>query len=135
MDETRWTASLVEGRLAEAAEVLSRLPEERVQGYFNAWPEVVRSYWEAFARNEPTLRRPWPSPAAITRMEETFLWLRWLEPDDARLVWDRADGAPWKVICWRFGKSRATAWRHWVAALAVIAEQLNRTERQRLIAS
>jgi hypothetical protein len=36
---------------------------------------------------------------AISRMEETFTWLMWLEPDDARIVWLRAEGVRWKPIC------------------------------------
>ena len=27
-----------------------------------------------------------PSPQAISRMEETFTWLTWLDSDDARIV-------------------------------------------------
>jgi hypothetical protein len=66
-----------------------------------------------------------PTPQAISRMEETFTWLAWLEPDDARIVWLRAEGVRWKPICWRVGLSRAVAWRRWVAALITIANRLN----------
>jgi hypothetical protein len=40
----RWTPSLVEERLAEAAFVLKRLPEPRRQGYFSVWPEILHSF-------------------------------------------------------------------------------------------
>ena len=33
------------------------------------------------------------APSAITRMEETLGWLRWLEPQDAKLVWARSSHA------------------------------------------
>ena len=39
------------------------------------------------------MRRPPPGPAAISRMEETITWSRFLEPDDAHLI-ARAEGAP-----------------------------------------
>ncbi len=71
------------------------------------------------------MRRPRPSPAAITRMEEAITWNRYLKRDDATLMWARADGTPWKEICWRFGISRATANRRWEYALSVIAWRLN----------
>ncbi|MBT7612331.1 MAG: hypothetical protein HN577_03865, partial [Rhodospirillaceae bacterium] len=45
---TTWSPEQVEVRLAEAADVLSRLPEERLQGFVSAWPEVVRSFWESY---------------------------------------------------------------------------------------
>jgi hypothetical protein len=58
-------------------------------------------------------------------MEETLCWLRWLEGEDAKLVWARADRTPWKAICWRFGIARATAHRRWQYGLSVIAWRLN----------
>jgi hypothetical protein len=58
-------------------------------------------------------------------MEQTMPWFTWLEPDDARLIWARAEGAPWKAICWRFGIGRATAHRRWQYGLSLIAWRLN----------
>jgi len=63
--------------------------------------------------------------AIVADAEEALAWLRWLEPDDARIVVARLDGAPWKAICWRFGISRPTADRRWRYALALIAWRLN----------
>ena len=68
MSNDQWTASLVEERLAEAAGVLKRLPEEKVQGYFSAWPDVVHNIHESFGWHDPVLRRPWPSPGSIDRL-------------------------------------------------------------------
>jgi hypothetical protein len=125
MAEQRWIAPAVEERLEEAADTLRRLPEERVRGYFSTWPPVIRDYWEAFGRGDVRLRLPPPSAAAIDRMDEVLAWLSWLESDDARLVWTRAEGAPWKAICWRFGVSRATAHRRWQYSISVIVWRLN----------
>jgi hypothetical protein len=71
------------------------------------------------------MRRPRPSPRQITEAEEAMLWLRWLEVEDARLVWAGAEGTAWKPICWQFGISRATANRRWQYGLAVIVWRLN----------
>jgi hypothetical protein len=71
------------------------------------------------------MRRPLPSPRMITEAEETLLWLRWLEKDDARLVWLRANRTPWKKICWELGISRTTANRRWKYGIAVIVWRLN----------
>ena len=54
-----------------------------------------------------------PSPQAITRMEEAITWNQYLERDDARLMWERAGGMPWKHLCHRFGISQPTATRRW----------------------
>ena len=72
------------------------------------------------------MRLPPPSAAAISRMDTTMPWLTWLEAEDAKLVWARAEGARWKQICWRFGLTRATANRRWNYCLSVIAWRLNR---------
>ena len=61
----------------------------------------------------------------VAEAAEGLSWLRWLDPDDAGIVIARLEGAPWKLICWRFGMSRPTADRRWRYALAVIAWRLN----------
>ena len=71
------------------------------------------------------MRRPRPSPRQITEAEEAMLWLRWLEKDDARIVWLRANGQPWKKIGWEIGLSRPAANRHWQYGIALITWRLN----------
>jgi hypothetical protein len=63
-------------------------------------------------------------------MDETMLWLRWLEIEDAKLVWERAGGRPWKIIAHRWGIDRSTAWRRWTYALVTIAAKLNSRKLQ-----
>jgi hypothetical protein len=119
------TPSEVESRFEEAASTLRRLPDRRVPGYFSTWPPIVRDAIEAYGYDPARAPRIAPSPQAISRMEETFTWLAWLDGDDARIVWLRAEGVRWKPICWRMGISRATAWRRWVAALITVANRLS----------
>jgi hypothetical protein len=122
---TDWTRERVEERLSEAADVMRRLPPVRVQGYYNLWPKVLHEFADLVGQEPPRLKRPPPAPEAISRMEEALDWLRWLEAEDAKLVWARAERTPWKMICWRFGISRATAHRRREYALSVIAWRLN----------
>ncbi len=121
---TEWTRDMVEERVLEAAGVLKKLPGPRAQGYFSTWPDMLLSARE-IARQEPKPMKVLPSPQAISRMEETLTWNRFLEPDEAHLMWARAEGVPWKGICYRFGISRPTAHRRWDYALSVIAWRLN----------
>ena len=120
-----WTRDQVEARLIEAAEVLKRLPAPRVPGFFTTWPETMVEFADMVGREREPMRRPPPDPAAISRMEETIRWSRFLEPDDAKLLWARAERTPWKAICWRFGIGRATAHRRWEYALCLIAWRLS----------
>jgi hypothetical protein len=121
----KWTVEAVETRLEDAAQVIRRLPPVRVPGYFNTWPSMFVEFADLVGQEPRSMRLPPPSTAAITRMEETLGWLRWLEGEDAKLVWTRADRSPWKAICCRFGISRATANRRYEYALSLIAWRLN----------
>jgi len=120
-----WSVEAVERRLEEAASVIRRLPPVRVPGYFNTWPTMVTEFADRVGRQPEPMRLPPPSSSAISRMEEALEWLRWLSSDDAKLVWARSEGTPWKALCFRFGVARATANRRWQYALALIAWRLN----------
>ena len=125
MAETHWTPSLVEERLAEAASVLKRLPEPKLQGYYNLWPRIIYEFGDLVGQ-EPRPMRVLPSPAAISRMEETLTWTVGLDAIDGKIVWMRAFGERWKTICWTVGLQRSAAHEHWLYGLCVIAWRLNR---------
>ncbi|OHC75206.1 MAG: hypothetical protein A3G18_09650 [Rhodospirillales bacterium RIFCSPLOWO2_12_FULL_58_28] len=120
-----WTPKRVEERLIEAADVLRHLPEAKVQGYFSIWPEIVYDFGDMIEQEPQPMRRPLPSAAAISRMDETLTWIHFLAPEDGRLVWARAENTPWKAICWRFGVGRATAHRRWQYGISLIVWRLN----------
>ena len=123
-----WTMSRVQDRLELAADVFAQMPTVKPQGYFNAWPEYFHSFADQVGQ-EPRMRRPRPSPRQITQAEEAMLWLRWLEKDDARLVWLRANllqnqshGLLPNTYEWRGNMGmvggREEAWRQRLAASA-----------------
>ncbi|WP_424931912.1 DUF6362 family protein [Amaricoccus macauensis] len=124
---SEWTRDMVEERVEEAARVLRKLPGLRSQGTFSSWPDILRSPRE-IAFGDPKPMKVLPSPQAISRMEETITWNRFLERDDAHLMWERADGVSWKELCHRYGISRPTAHRRYAYALSVIAWRLNGRE-------
>ena len=66
-----------------------------------------------------------PSAADIASMEVCLDWLRLVSPEDARIIWHRAEGHRWRYVCIQAGCVRQTAWRRWVAALATIAKKVN----------
>lgn len=116
--------SEVEERLRSAARTLRRLPNVKVQGYFSTWPTIIREPLEIL-QMEPEPLRITPSMTDITEMEEVlFVWLKWLEPEERRLVWLRAERVRWKLICGRFGVGRTKAWEMYRRALAAIAAKL-----------
>ena len=78
MAEREWTAAAVADHFEEAFRTLRRLPPVKARGYFGVWPEVLRTSRE-IAAMEPQPMRVWPSAAAITRLEQTFDWVLWVE--------------------------------------------------------
>ena len=124
MSEQRWDNEAVAKRLEEAADVLARLPDERVRGLYDLWPRLL---------GEPcgSARPAAAAPEAIDRMDEALGWLLWLEPGERQLVWLRAEGVPWKRITHRLGVGRTTAWQRWTTALRKIAVRLNAEDEQK----
>ena len=124
MADREWTADCVADHFEEAFRTLRKLPPVKAQGYFNTWPDVVRTSRE-IAFMEPVPMRVWPSAAAITRLEQTFDWVLWIEEAERRLVWSRAARVPSKQIAGEMGCDRTTAWRRRQLALTKIAARLN----------
>jgi hypothetical protein len=122
---TEWNRDMVEERIVEAAEVLRRLPPVRLSGYFSTWPDILRSFGDRVGAKPVPMRRPPPSPSAISRTEETITWKRFFEREEVGLIWAREEGTPWKHLCHCFGVSRPTAHRRHDYALSVIAWRLN----------
>jgi hypothetical protein len=124
MADREWTADCVADHFEEAFRTLRKLPPVKAQGYFNTWPDIVRTSRE-IAAMEPQPMRVWPSAAAITRLEQTFDWVLWIEEEERKLIWSRAARVPWKQISGELGVDRTTAWRKHKLALTKIASRLN----------
>ena len=122
------STSEIEDRFEDAARTLRRLPNppgSGPRGYGQSWPDYVQDAKHAYGYHEATIRVA-PSALDIQHMEECFEWLSWLKPDDARIVWMRAEGARWKQVCYRIGVVRSTAHRRWAAALLTVQKRLRK---------
>ncbi len=120
----RWTPSLVADQLEEAISTLRRLPPEKVRGYFNVWPPVQHTEMEKLQMEKQPIKLR-AQPDAISRLEQTLGWMKWLEVEERKILWKRAANVRWKAICWEFGCDRSTAWRKWVFALTKVSSMLN----------
>jgi hypothetical protein len=125
MSNVIWTPSLVEERLVEAADILRRLPNQSIRGYFNTWPTMAYQFGDLVGQETPRIKRSWPASDAISRMEETLTWTIGLDQVDAKIVWLRAAGVRWKVVCGTVGLARAACHEHWLYALCLIAVRLS----------
>jgi len=112
-------------RFESAAVTARRLPSAQVQGYFNAWPTIVRSQWELLAREDRAVRRIPPTHQDVQEMLQAMRWVQWLEVEQRHLVWMRAKRYGWREIAIRFACDRSTVWRRWNTALEIVAGSLN----------
>lgn len=116
----------IEDRFEEAAITLRRLPDPPGSGpkaWGRSWPDYVHDARHAYGYGEFRVRIV-PSADEIQRMEECIEWLAWLAPDDAKLIWYRAEGQRWRQVCIKIGCVRQTAWRRWVAAILTVRNHL-----------
>ena len=126
------TPSDLEDLFEEAARTLRRLPNppgSGPKGYGSSWPEYIHEAKDANGY-EAAQMRVIPSTADIANMEICLDWLRLVKPDDAKIIWLRAEGYRWRHVCIEVGCVRQTAWRRWVAALATIANRVNGGRRR-----
>jgi len=124
----------IEDRFEDAALTLKRLPNppgSGPRGWGRSWPNYVQEAKHAYGSAEVQMRVV-PSSVDIQKMEDCIAWLHLLDPEDARIVWLRAEGIRWRQVCIRAGCVRTTAWRRWAAALLTIAKHLNAREKSAL---
>lgn len=125
MSDKVWTMKAVAEEIRLAASVMRRLPSVRVEGYRSLWPPILYDFYEMIT-GEPRAKVTPPDNQEITRMEKViFNWLRVLDKDEVRLVWARAEGFSWKILCYKFKLSKTSLWHKYNYALAKIAGKLN----------
>ncbi len=113
MDE--WTPTRVEERLRKAVALRDGLPNSDTE--FVPGAERIGIIGVIVVKAA--------CDTVVVEAAEALLWLSWLDSDDAGIVLARIEGARWKLICWRFGISRATAHRRWRRSLRFIARRLS----------
>lgn len=127
-------------RLREAARTIKLLKLARhdlPDGVRSAWPHYARDARLAFGwdgdptatKEERNRRRAWRNErvmavqhARIDRMTEVLGWLLWLEPDERKIAWGRADGRSWDQL--KDGRSIRTLQRVRERALGAILIRL-----------
>ncbi len=120
-----WSMAAVEGRIVEAVDTLRRVPAPDVRRGVTRWPGFIHDAHEAYGYTPMRVRLAPAAPDAITRLDETLDWLRWLPPAAQRIAWSRASGFSWRRIAVFVGKSPNTCRAWYLAALHHLADRLN----------
>jgi hypothetical protein len=134
-----WSAEPVLERLVEAFEVDRRMPAERRYGVLaSAWPaapiheftDIV--HWDSGEQRErvwQSWERAPASPQEVTRMEESFGWLRWVPMVERKMLeaWASATarGLSVSAVIRKGGLSRTTFYRQRDSGAQRIADRLN----------
>lgn len=123
------TADTIKARIEEAATTfrhwLANEPEPGPKAYGSNWPEIIRQAIEAYGYDDARVKLPVPSGPAIARMDEVFGWFDWLDREDQKLVWWRANGMAWWKFAQRYGRSESWVRRRHRETLKFIAFQAN----------
>lgn len=125
-----WTETAVEERINEAVDTLGRVPAPTLRRHLTRWPDYIHDTREAYGYTDYKPPRAPAAPDAITRLDETLGWLRWLPRDAQHILWSRANGLSWRNIARFAGKAPNTCRAWYLAALHYIAVRLNSSEKQ-----
>lgn len=93
-------------QLQFAARIMKRLPSVKVQGYKQFWPQIIHSEEERMCWKAEEYFQA-PSKSEIELMERILEYYRPLNPFETKLVWQRAEGKPWKCLSADLSYSRA----------------------------
>ncbi len=124
-----WTESTIEERIHEAVDTLARVPAPTMRRRLSSWPDYIPDSREAYGYSGFRPPRSPAAPDAITRLDETLGWLRWLPRDAQHILWSRASGLSWPKIARFAGKAPNTCRAWYLAALHYIAGRLNAGEK------
>lgn len=124
-EEEKWTYKDVAYAFERAIRTLKLLPGEKVRGYRTLWPDI--NYTEAEILQQTASRHLKLRPKAedVTNLEKVLEWITWVDVDDRKIIWARANRLPWKVVCRQIGFERTRAWELWRTSLNKIANKLN----------
>jgi hypothetical protein len=120
-----WTETVIEERINEAVDTLRRVPAPTMRRHLTSWPDYIHEAREAYGYSGFRPPRAAAAPDAITRLDETLGWLRWLPRDAQHILWSRASGLSWRKIARFAGKAPNTCRAWYLAALHYIANRLN----------
>lgn len=139
-----WTGELVRQRLVEACVTYRKLPIDRFGGRStstSSWPATPLHDWQEMVHwNNPgdgardRVLESWERakgayPIEISRMEESFDWLLWLDQGDRRNLeawaWASATSKSVRAMLGKRGLKRTTFYRNVNNAAVRIADRLN----------
>ena len=129
-------------QIERAVKTIRMLPRVAVKERFCNWPEIIRSFYDAYGYNDPDPPKIRPTARQITEMDEVIKWLAWLSnygKEYPRIIWARAEKCPWKPIMKSTGLSENTcrerfrialfALQHAVATGEIKAQCQNRSSK------
>lgn len=94
-------------QIEAAARAERKMQPVTVRNVFCNWPEIIRSFYEAYGQTAATAKVNLTS-RQITEYNQVIVWLGWLPKLDQQILWARANGFSWREIAAQAGKSDKT---------------------------
>jgi Domain of unknown function (DUF6362) len=90
-------------QIERAVVTIRKLPRVAVKERFCNWPEIIRSFNEAYGYNDPDPPRVRPTARQISEMDIVINWFAWLSQygehgEYAKILWARAEKRTWRHI-------------------------------------
>jgi len=104
-------ASEVFEQIERSVRTLRKLPRVTVRQRFCNWPDIIRSFHEAYGYNDPDPPRIVPTAKQLTELDQAIRWLAWISQYGAeypRIIWARAERRSWRSIAGIAGLSKDT---------------------------
>jgi hypothetical protein len=98
-------------QIRRATRTIRKLPPVAVRNRFCNWPEIVRSFHEAYGYTEATMPRIIPTARQLTELDQVIRWIAWLSQygeEYPRIIWARAENRSWRAIGTIAGLSKDT---------------------------
>lgn len=123
--EPYWTDEMVFSYIQKAADIEKKFPSVKPQGYFSVWPPILRDLMEIIQSDIGDTSRGYALSREVDFHDHVAGWLRWANGKEARVIWRRAMGKPWKVIEYELKISETTGRRRMGYGIMKIVAKLN----------
>lgn len=110
-------------QIRRAARTLRRLPRVEVKNRFCNWPDIIRSFHDAYGWNDPERPKVVPTARQLSEMDEAIRWLAWLSgfgEEYSRILWARAEGLSWRQIATATGLCKDTCRERWRVGVVAV---------------
>ena len=115
-------------QIKRAVRTLRKLPPVTVKSRFCNWPEIVRSFYEAYGYTEATMPKVVPTARQLSELDQVIGWLAWLSrygDEYPKIIWARAENYSLRRISRQVGLNKDTCKERFLEGLIALHHAIN----------